>query len=331
MKPLSAALAAIAVIATLSLLGPKPVRLGSPPTGDAALAEILTDNHEAGQRNLTAFTINGDQSTFAGLGADETTEVEIGSVTKMFTAEILHQEVESGKLQLDTTVGEIIEVGDAPVSSVILEELMNHTSGLPRPANSNLVADFTTTITGANPYQGETVADNIEAATQSKLKGRGEKSYSNLGYALLGHLLEKSTGKPFAELVQERIFTPAEMTDSYVMTPGSVAEDAPRGRLINGRTAEPWEMDGAAPAGAIRSTAQDMAKFAHWMMDNGDFSYGWLPNSAENGGGFWHNGGTYGYSTMLIIDPSTSQAVFVNNDTDIGTEALARTIKRGLS
>ncbi|MBT1018300.1 beta-lactamase family protein [Canibacter sp. lx-72] len=323
-------MAAIIVTGVLLTLGPKHIQPGTPATGDATLAAALIRNHKAGQHNLTAFTISGDQTTFAGLGSDKNTEVEIGSVSKMFTAELLHQEIKSGNLRLNTTVGELIEAGNTPVSAVTLRELMDHTSGLPRLANNNPFAGVTSAFTGSNPYQGETVADIIRAATQSNLTGRGKRSYSNLGYALLGHLLERSTGKPYAELVRERIFSPANMTETYVMTPGSVPADAPRGHLVRGGAADPWEMSGYAPAGGIRSNAHDMSKFARWMMDNGDFSYGWLANSPEDGGGYWHNGGTYGYSTMLIINPENRQAVFVSNDTGVGVEPLARTLKKEL-
>lgn len=108
------------------------------------------------------------------------------------------------------------------------------------------------------------------------------------------------------------------------MTPGAVPADAPRGRTATGRRAQPWEMDGSAPAGAIRSTASDMAKFAEWFMAHGDPAYGWQKN--DNGTGFWHNGGTYGYSTMLIIDPKTKRAAFANNDSLAGTEELGQTL-----
>ena len=67
-----------------------------------------------------------------------------------------------------------------------------------------------------------------------------------------------------------------------------------------------------------------MAKFAEWFIDNGDTEYGWVPN--EDGPGFWHSGGTYGYSTMLIIDPDTKRAAFANNDSPVGTEDLAQAL-----
>ena len=317
--------AVIAVTAVLLITGPQRIALAIERTGDEALAIQLEKHSESGFHNLTAFTLLDGQATFAGLGSDEHTEVEIGSVTKMFTGELAHQLVEEGKLKPDTTVGEVLDVGNAPVADVTVRELLDHTSGLPRLANTNLLSSLASGVTGSNPYEGETVEDIMAAATKAELKNRGEESYSNLGYGLLGHMLETAAGQPYEQMLKERIFEPAEMTETYLMAPGSVPGDAPRGLTPPGRHAEPWEMDGSAPAGAIRSTASDMAKFAEWFINNGDTAYGWQPPS-EDQAGYWHNGGTYGYSTMLIVDPETKRAAFANNDSFTGTEDLAQSL-----
>ena len=319
----------IVVAAVLLVVGPQRIALAQDKTGDEALATQLEEHSESGFHNLTAFTLQDGKATFAGLGSDENTEVEIGSVTKMFTGELAHQLVDEGTLKPDTTVGEVLDVGNAPVADVTVRELLDHTSGLPRLANANLLNDLVSVLTGSNPYKGETVEDILAAATKAKLKNRGEESYSNLGYGLLGHMLETVAGQPYEQMLKERIFEPAEMTETYLMAPGSVPDDAPQGLTNTGRHAEPWEMDGSAPAGAIRSTASDMAKFAEWFIDNGDTEYGWVPN--EDGPGFWHNGGTYGYSTMLIIEPDTKRAAFANNDSPVGTEDLAQALFDGLA
>lgn len=326
MRRISLALiAAIAVAAVLLIAGPQRITLSKDKTGDEALATQLEEHSEPGFHNLTAFTLQDGKVTFAGLGSDEHTEVEIGSVTKMFTGELAHQLVEEEKLRTETTVGEVLDVGDAPVADVTVRELLDHTSGLPRLASASLLSSLASGVTGSNPYEGETVEDIMDAATKSELKSRGEESYSNLGYGLLGHMLETVAGQPYKQMLKERIFEPAGMTETYLMTPGSVPDDAPRGLTATGRHAEPWEMEGSAPAGAIRSTASDMAKFAEWFMKNGDTDYGWQPPSEDNAG-HWHNGGTYGYSTMLIIDPATKRATFANNDSLAGTEDLAQAL-----
>lgn len=317
--------AVIAVAAVLLITGPQRIALATERTGDEALATQLEKHSESGFHNLTAFTLHDGKATFAGLGSDEHTEVEIGSVTKMFTGELAHQLVKEGRLSPDTTVGEVLNVGGSPVADVTVRELLDHTSGLPPTASTNFLSNLVSVITGANPYEGETVHDIMAAATRSKLEDRGKESYSNLGYGLLGHILETVAGQSYEQMLKHRIFGPAGMTETYLMTPGSVSKDAPRGLTYTGRYAQPWEMEGSAPAGAIRSTASDMAKFATWFMGNGDTAYGWQPPSKDKAG-YWHNGGTYGYSTMLIIDPETKRAAFADNDSLAGTEDLAQAL-----
>ena len=106
----------IAVAAVLLVVGPQRIALAQDKTGDEALATQLEKHSESGFHNLTAFTLQDGKATFAGLGSDEHTEVEIGSVTKMFTGELAHQLVDEGKLRTDSTVGEVLDVGDAPVA-----------------------------------------------------------------------------------------------------------------------------------------------------------------------------------------------------------------------
>ncbi|MCK6159836.1 serine hydrolase domain-containing protein [Corynebacterium simulans] len=314
------------VASGLVLVGPHRIALATEATGSTDLAQKLRDNAQRGHHNLTAFTLSNGKVSFAGLGADEHTEVEIGSVTKMFTAELIRQEVSEGNLKYDVRVGQFLDTGDSPISDVRIEELMEHTSGLPRLAATNPFTGISTMLTGGNPYAKETKEQLIDAATSSDLAGRGEENYSNLGYGLLGLILEEASGKPFEQLLQEKIFAPIGMQETYLMTPGSVPSDAPRGYTGRGQKAQPWEFPASGAAGGIRSTPKDMSLFANWLIEHGDFQHGWQENEAPVPAGYWHNGGTYGYSTMLIIDPQSSKVAFVSNDTEKGTEELARTI-----
>mgnify|MGYP002723918457 FL=1 len=193
-----AAVVAVVSATFLLIVGPQRISMADSANGDPELSTHLREHSEAGFNNLTAFTLVQGKTTFAGLGADEHTEVEIGSVTKMFTAEVAHQLVEEGKIRLDTTVGEVLEVGDAPVSDVTVQELLEHTSGLPRLANGSFFSSAFGSVTGANPYAGETNQDILDTAIEAKLGDRGTETYSNLGYALLGILLERATDTPLS-------------------------------------------------------------------------------------------------------------------------------------
>ena len=60
------------------------------------------------------------------------------------------------------------------------------------------------------------------------------------------------------------------------------------------------------------------------MIDNSQFKFGWFD---EESGGYWHNGGTGGYSTMLIVDPERNEASFTNGNTPQGVEDLAVSLR----
>lgn len=315
-------IAVIAVMATAALamaIGPKPISLATDKTGESELADLLEEHAPRASRNIAAFTHREGQSTFAGLGADEHTEFEIGSITKTFTAELLSNALHRGDLTLDTTVGEIFDIPGAEAEDITMEELATHTSGLPRLSRMDLRA-FTSTMTGGNPYADYTNEELIEDTRDASLSDRGEFSYSNFGFALLGQLIAKASGATYPELLKEEILVPLKMDETYLMVPGSVPDDAPRGLTSRGRESEAWEMDADAPAGALRSTAHDMAIYAEYILSKTMPDYTWIHDDENNF--FFHNGGTGGFRSMLIIDPSSHTATFAINDTTAAVDEL---------
>lgn len=318
----SAALAL--VIAALALVaGPRQVEVATERTGDPELAARLAGLAEPGHHRLSTFLIEDGRVTFAGLGMDEHSEVEIGSLTKTFTAEILANQIQAGRVRAGTTVGEIIDAGDAPVGDVTLAELADHTSGLPRLGSTNWLCGMLSGFTGANPYAGISREDVIDAALAAELSGRGEWEYSNLGPALLGQLLAIEAATTYEELVNGQILEPLGMTETYLMTPGSVPADAPRGLYSGEKEAEPWEMEGYLPAGGLRSTAADMARYATHLLEHGLPGHAWMESED---GMVEHAGGTYGFSTILVLDPVTGRAVFTAGDTGTRVGDLSRAL-----
>ncbi len=312
----------LAVTAAAVLLGPDRITPAREHTGDADLAQQLAAHAETGHHRLAAFTIADGRTTFAGLGADEHDEFEIGSVTKTFTAALL-----ADRGLEETTVGEIIDAGDFPVGDVTLRELADHTSGLPRLGSTSFLRDLSSVITGDNPYAGVTREDVIADALAAQLSDRGEEDYSNLGGALLGHLLAVDAGTSYGELVTTHLLTPLGMSSTYPMTEGAVPDDAPRGRMSTGTVAEPWETEGYLPAGGLRSTPADMARYTLHLLDTGvpDLTWAELEDGARE-----HNGITYGFTTMLIVDPDSGRAVFVAGDTGRRVESVADALFREL-
>lgn len=321
---IAAGVIAAAIAAALMLsTGPRDISVASEHTGDAEISSALEHLAEDGHRNLAAFTYDDGEVRFGGLGADEHNDFEIGSITKTFNAELVRQFIDAGELSLDTQVQELIDVPSAPVADVTIEELLNHTSGLAPTESLSLADMFVANIRdGGNPYRRDTPQDVLDAAGSAELNNRGEEQYSNYGHALLGQLLAIHAGVPYDELLCTRIFEPAGMTSTYVAMPGTV-DDAPTGLAANGHPAGPWDMDGWAPAGAIRSTAADMAKYVEWVSLHGMPDYGWSSLDEDGEEITFHNGGTGGFRTMLVWDPEDdSRATFVAGDTEAWVDAL---------
>lgn len=188
----------------------------------------------------------------------------IGSVTKLFTATAILQLRDAGKLRLDDPVARHLPwfriespFPDAP--AITIEHILTHTSGLPRE--------------GAFPYWTThefptRAALRAALPTQSAIHPPGETyKYSNLGMALLGEVVAAVAGEPWATYVQRHILEPLGMTAS------SAAPDAERiGRLARQhRRKQPdggrgsldyYETEAIAPAAAIVSTIEDLARFA---------------------------------------------------------------------
>lgn len=309
----------LAGAAFLIYVGPRPISLATGHTGDERIAAFLAEHAERGHNELAGFVYDQGEVTFGGLGADEHTEFEIGSITKTFNGELARQQVADGSLTLDTTVGSLVDVPDAPIADVTIEELMNHTSGLKRLEGMRLVDQL---FARGNPYRGYSAQDILDAAANAELDGRGEEHYSNYGHALLGQLLALNAGVDYETLLRTRIFEPAGMTETYLATP-ETAGDASPGYALNGRETEPWDMDGWAPAGAIRSTAADMAKYVEWIIDHGDLAYGWGEWERDGATYVFHNGGTGGFRTMLVWDPvRPDRAAYVASNTAASVDDL---------
>lgn len=326
------------VLAGAIMLGPQRIALANHATGDEQLATKLAELSVPGHNQLAAMTIEDGVTNYAGWGADNETEMEIGSVTKMLTAELLRHEIDNGAVKLDTTLGELMDELSDPVASVTLEEAVNHTGGLPRLAGVGFTANMGFSIFGTNPYDGIGRDDVITAANDiEELENRGEEQYSNLGFALLGWALAENADTTYEEMLNDVLLQPLGMNNTFVANQ-PLPDDQPAGLLNNGRHAQPWVTEGYAPAGMVRSTATDMARFAEYLLDKGLPDYGWArtasaqdsdsndsSNNESNGNKHtagWHNGQTGGYSSMLVIAPETGRAAFVAGNTPRGVEQI---------
>ena len=266
--------AAAAVVGLTALTAPRPASLGA-PAGDEELAAALAP-HLGGHRRVAAILVEDGQSRLAGFGTGEgaeldSSEFEIGSVSKTFTGALLAVAVERGELATETTVAEVLgaEAEGSAIADVILAELATHSSGLPRLASA--AAGGGSILAGLlrkDPYRGRDAQQVIADALDETPSGRGEHAYSNLAVALEGQLLATAANTDYATLLTERILEPLGMTSTYApVTVGNLRETARRGHGTSGLRQDMWTMDGSAPAGGIRSTPADMTRYLTAMID----------------------------------------------------------------
>ena len=329
------ALAVAGIVALLGVLArPSPPSLSTHVIGDPALAATVRPFLQGALDRVSVVTIDGDTVTSAHFGANNDTEYEIGSLTKTITSLLLADAIARGEVTADTTVGELLPRAGAAVADVSLAELASHRSGLPLVATRllDMVPLYLLAVTHRNPYIQD-VDGVIALACTATLNHRGQFAYSNLGGALLGHALASASNMDYGRLVQERIFTPLGMAASSVpVTAGNLPDDAPTGYSVTGRAEPPWTLNGWSPAGGIRSTPADMVHYAQALLDGSapgmdaltprweageqKVGYAWFTEEIEGRTVTWHDGGTGGFASIIVLDRASQRAVIILSNTN---------------
>ncbi|WP_404436555.1 beta-lactamase family protein [Microbacterium aerolatum] len=179
----------------------------------------------------------------------------LGSVTKLFTAFIILQLVDEGALTLDDRVIDRIPefryTTPGVAERVLVRQLLTHSGGTP---DGFFAADSVAEILAV-------IADQPALCEPGAIG-----SYSNIGYALLGEIIERATGKPYLQNVQERLLDPLGLTRSRALTPEIRALGAPDHRTDPAtgelQIADMWPRvgDGMVAAGStFYSSAPELA------------------------------------------------------------------------
>ena len=151
----------------------------------------------------------GYSNLWARTPATPDTVYLIGSTFKTMSTVALLQQMEQGKFKLDEPVNKYLTEfkieGEDPQHPITFRHLLTHTSGLP--------GDF-----GAFPVWGDTVPPALEDYLRKSMKVTrpplDKVEYSNSAYTLVGYLVQKFSGVPYKQYIQEHIFTPMEMNST---------------------------------------------------------------------------------------------------------------------
>lgn len=253
-----------------------------------------------------------------------TTKFRLGSLTKQFTAASILLLEERGKLSLDAPVKQYLPDAPAAWDKVTIFHLLTHTSGIP---NFTSFPDY-------GPTEAlETTPEKLVARFRDKPLDfqPGEKfSYSNSGYALLGYLIEKTSGQSYATFVKQNLFDPLGMKDSGTDSNAAILPNRASGYMPDSagpKNAGFVHMSIPYAAGALYSTTGDLLLWEQGLFggkllkpaslqkmttpSKGDYAFGLVVQTRNGRKLIEHNGGIEGFNTHLSYYPESKTTVVV--------------------
>lgn len=205
----------------------------------------------------------GESNLWARTPATPNTVYLIGSTFKAMSTIALLQLMEEGKFKLDDPVNKYLDFqiqGDDPKNPVTFRHLLTHTSGL--------TGDF-----GAVPLWSNNAPMGLNDLVRKSLKVQQppmtKVEYSNLAFTLVGYLVEKLSGVPYRQYIQEHIFKPLEMTSTAFDPTPDIDERMSVPYVVDEKTGRqtPTVRIRAAvfPAGIVYGTILDQS---NWLITN---------------------------------------------------------------
>jgi CubicO group peptidase (beta-lactamase class C family) len=197
----------------------------------------------------------------------ETTLFRLASISKLFTWTAVMQQVELGKLNLDTDINTYLDfhIADTWPRRITLRNLMTHTSGF-EETNKNTYAPEARSM----PPLG----DLLKAWVPERMYPPGQVvAYSNYGAALAGYIVERVSHERFEDYVAHHILVPLGMRHATFLQPLPVAlaADISNGYLSGSDSSSPFEFVELRPAGGLSASASDMARFMIAHLEDGAF------------------------------------------------------------
>jgi CubicO group peptidase (beta-lactamase class C family) len=252
------------------------------------------------------------------------TKFRLGSLTKQFTAAAILLLQERGKLSVQDSICKYVAPCPEAWQPVTIHQLLSHTAGVP---------NFTSFTEYARTMREPTTAE----ATIGRFRDRpldfkpGENyQYSNSGYVLLGHVVEKVSGKSYESFLRENIFEPLKMTSTGYDHPNEIVKRRARGySLRDEKIVNAPYLDMSIPfsAGALYSTVGDLFLWdqalytekllkktsldAMFTAVRNNYGYGFNVNKLFNRRIVAHGGGIEGFVTSIQRFPDDRVTVIV--------------------
>lgn len=276
---------------------------------------------------------------------DSSTVFSIGSISKTFTAISIMQLAERGKLNIDDSVDKYLPwvkiIPPDSTKKVTIKHLLTHTSGLKRSIHDRLVWS----INAKSPKEftkkiGEIKTDRIPGETWD---------YSNLGYVILGSIIETVSGENYEDYVEKNIFTPLEMKNTFASEKKLSAADYAPGYEIFFGMPKKFKLEyrnDLVCIGWIYTNVDDMTNYMMMFLNDGTYKGRKILSSDsikemkkpyinvnttdtfglslfKSGDLYLHGGDHTNYHALMVWNPTNKNAAilmynmnhyFINND-----------------
>ena len=314
----------------------------------AQLDELMQARFAAGDFNGTVLVARGGQVVyqralgFANLEWDVpnelSTKFEIGSMTKQFTAMLILQQVNDGKVRLEGRISDYLPYYRKDTGTrVTVSQLLSHTSGVPNFAD---VPGFFESGASRVKYSAKEFVEKY-CSGDLQFEPGSKFEYSNSGYFLMGAILEQVTGQSYEKLLSERIFAPLGMKDSGYTHAEAVLPHRAAGyeRTSSGlQNARCYDMSIPFAAGAVYSTVGDLllwdealygerllpARLRNLLFkpNQEDYGYGWVMLVPKAGTPYagesipMHGGAIFGYQSVIQHISTHHELIVLLDNTD---------------
>ena len=260
------------------------------------------------------------------------TVFQSGSVGKQFTATAIMMLAEDGKIGLEDPLTKFFPNAPAAWKQVTVRELLSHTAGF---------TDYPKSFNFRKDYTEDEVLKIVEGIPLAYPPGT-KWSYANLGYATLGILIRRVTGKFYGDFLQERIFKPLDMNTARIISEADIIPNRAAGyRLVKGELKnQEWvaPMINTTADGSLYFSINDLAKWdaalytekllkhssleQMWTvakLKNGQpnsdhYGYGWSIEEKKGHKVIGHGGSWQGFKTHIsrYVDDKLTVVVLIN-------------------
>lgn len=249
------------------------------------------------------------------------TKYRIGSISKMFTATLIFQLIDEGKLQLNDPLAKwYSKIPGADKITIGL--MLSHRSGL-----FNFTADSAYLTYYTKPQTEQQQIARFEKQPEAFTPDT-KSAYSNTNYVLLGYIAQKITGKTYAQLIKERISSKLGLAKTYA----GGAINPKKGEAQSFKYTNTWQQETATDmsipggAGAVVSTPADLSRFIEGLFSgklvsnksldmmktlNGNFGSGIFAYHFNDKLGFGHNGSIDSFNSDLVYFPDEKLTVAI--------------------